>query len=184
MDIAASIQSVTNEILLRMARHVRKETGCVNLVLAGGVALNVTAMGLLQREAGFEHVWIQPAAGDAGGALGAALSVWYEHNERPAPREDSMHGAFLGPHVAGTKKAGDALLEYLGGVWEDVLKEDAAAYFDMEGDSPYMLFTCPVRKERRADIPAVTHVDGSARVQTVDDSNIVNVMTAFIYTLF
>ena len=238
MDIAASIQSVTNEILLKMARHIRQETGCENLVLAGGVALNVTSMGEIQRKAGFRRVWIQPAAGDAGGALGAALSVWYEQNDRPVPTGDAMQGAFLGPSIAikNTKKD-DAALEALGGVWETfesgelaqrvaeliargkivgvarrrmewgpralgnrsilanaqledtqqklneivkrresfrpfapmVLKEDAADYFDMEGASPYMLFTCPVREG--AGIPAVTHVDGSARVQTVDRDN-------------
>ena len=258
MDIAASIQSVTTEILLKMARHIREETGCETLVLAGGVALNVVAMGALQREAGFARVWVQPAAGDAGGALGAALSVWYEENGRPAPQSDGMHGAFLGPAIKKDNKIDDAALEELGGVWEYlkdstlaervaallaqgkivgvargrmewgaralgnrsifgnaqnedtqyilnvkiknresfrpfgpmVLREDAQEYFDMQTDSPYMLFTYPVReerrlpvesdpamgiyeivKQRRSDIPAVTHVDFSARVQTVDESN-------------
>ena len=258
MDIAASIQSVTTEILLKMARHVRGETDCENLVLAGGVALNVVAMGTLQREAGFARVWVQPAAGDAGGALGAALSVWYEENERPAPQRDGMNGSFLGSNIKRDSKRDDALLKSLGGVWEPmkpgalaeqaasliargkivgvardraewgpralgnrsilasaqdpetqyklnvkikrresfrpfapmVLAKDAQKYFDMKTDSPYMLFTYPVReerrlpvetdesmgiydivKQRRSDIPAVTHVDFSARVQTVDESS-------------
>ena len=258
MDVAASIQSVTSEILLKMARHVRGETGCENLVLAGGVALNVVSMGLLQREAGFERVWVQPAAGDAGGALGAALSVWYGQNERAAPHGDSMDGSFLGPEIARDDKEDSAVLEKLGGVWAEledgalarqvasliaqgkivgvargrmewgpralgsrsifgnaqdaetqyrlnvkiknresfrpfapmVLREDAGEYFEMQTDSPYMLFTYPVRaerrlpvetdgamgvydivKQRRSDIPAVTHVDYSARVQTVGEDN-------------
>ena len=251
MDIAASIQTVTTEVLLKMARHVRKETGCENLVLAGGVALNVVSMGALQRDAGFERVWIQPAAGDAGGALGAALSVWYEHNERPVPQKDCMGGSFLGPTIPKDCKELDGIGEYLSNTalaervallisqgkivgvargraeWgpralgnrsifanaQDgetqyklnvkiknresfrpfapmVLREDAAEYFDMHGDSPYMLFTYPIReerrlpvetndnmdiydiiKQRRSDIPAVTHVDFSARVQTVDKSD-------------
>ena len=242
-DIAASIQSVTNEILLNMAKHVRKETGCENLVLAGGVALNVVSMGTIQKEAGFKRVWIQPAAGDAGGALGAALSVWYEENERTAPQSDSMQGSFLGPLVGKTRTETNALLEKLGAAWERmdedvlagrvaeliaqgkivgvargrmewgpralgnrsifanaqledsqeklnlivkrresfrpfapmVLRKDAQEYFDMPGDSPYMLFTYPVKEG--ANLPAITHVDGSARVQTVDESN------AFAYSV-
>ncbi|MCL2194990.1 MAG: hypothetical protein FWB76_03465 [Oscillospiraceae bacterium] len=259
MDVAASIQVVTNEVLLAMAKHVRAQTGQKNLVLAGGVALNVVSMGLLQREAGFEHIWVQPAAGDAGGALGAALWAWHDKhkNERRPTRTDRMQGAFLGIDIPLKSREDDIALNALGGVWENqhentlarkvaeliaqgkvvgvargraewgpralgnrsifanaqdretqyklnvkikaregfrpfapmVLREDAAEYFSMQGDSPYMLFTYPVREERRlnpagdatdiyekvkqvrSNIPAVTHVDYSARVQTVDASN-------------
>lgn len=100
MDIAASIQAVTEEIILKMANHVYKETSQRNLCLAGGVALNCVANGLLLREGPFENIWIQPAAGDAGGALGAALSVWHRFlgNDRPDPKgSDGQQGSYLGP---------------------------------------------------------------------------------------
>jgi len=100
MDIASSIQSVTADIMVRMARHVRKVTGQSRLCLAGGVALNCAANGRILREAGFDDLWIQPAAGDAGGALGAALSCWYQcfGNERkPVSGSDAQQGSFLGP---------------------------------------------------------------------------------------
>ncbi|HVG31788.1 MAG TPA: carbamoyltransferase [Pyrinomonadaceae bacterium] len=104
MDLARSVQEVTELAMLRMARHVHKETGEKNLCLAGGVALNCVGNGRILREGPFENVWVQPAAGDAGGALGAALSVWYQYlgNKRDA-REvcgghaDGMKGAYLGP---------------------------------------------------------------------------------------
>ncbi len=99
MDIASSIQAVTEEVVLRLGRAVQKETGADYLCLAGGVALNCVANGRLLREGPFKDIWIQPAAGDAGGALGAALSVWYEYldNPRTVSGSDSMHGAYLGP---------------------------------------------------------------------------------------
>jgi len=100
MDIAASIQSVTEEIILKMVNWVHKETGQKRLCLAGGVALNCVANGRILRESDFEEIWIQPAAGDAGGALGAALSVWHRYlgNERPDPKgHDSQQGSYLGP---------------------------------------------------------------------------------------
>ncbi len=99
MDLAASIQSVTEEIVLRMAHQAKDITGCKNLVLAGGVALNCVANGVLDRAGIFESLWIQPAAGDAGGALGAALFVWYQllENQRPNMGQDSMAGSLLGP---------------------------------------------------------------------------------------
>ncbi len=100
MDIARSIQVVTEEIMLRMARHVHKETGMKYLVLAGGVALNCVANGRILREGPFEDIWIQPAAGDAGGALGAALYVWYQYleNSRQADNKtDFQKGSYLGP---------------------------------------------------------------------------------------
>ncbi len=104
MDLARSIQEVTEEAMLRMARTVHRETGEKNLCLAGGVALNCVGNGRILREGPFDNVWIQPAAGDAGGALGAALSVWYQYlgNERDVAamcgdHRDAMRGAYLGP---------------------------------------------------------------------------------------
>ncbi len=100
MDIAASIQVVTEEIMLRSARHVREQTGMSNLVLAGGVALNCVGNGRILREGGFENFWIQPAAGDAGGALGAALFVWHQLLDEPRDVDnvnDLQHASFLGP---------------------------------------------------------------------------------------
>ncbi|MFO0974063.1 MAG: carbamoyltransferase [Phycisphaerae bacterium] len=100
MDIAASIQAVTEEVMIRSARHVRKETGLKNLVLAGGVALNCVGNGRILSEGIFDNVFIQPAAGDAGGALGAALFVWHQLLDRPRKVDgvhDTMRGALLGP---------------------------------------------------------------------------------------
>jgi carbamoyltransferase len=99
MDVAASIQSVTEEIVLRCARHAHRLTGCRNLVMAGGVALNCVANGRVRREGPFENIWIQPAAGDAGGALGAALFVWHQLLDRPRVPDarDAQRGSLLGP---------------------------------------------------------------------------------------
>ena len=100
MDLARSVQVVTEQVMLRMARHVRKETGMKNLCLAGGVALNCVANGILLREKIFDRIWIQPAAGDAGGALGAALYVWYRYlgnTRRANPEKDMQSGSYLGP---------------------------------------------------------------------------------------
>ncbi len=99
MDMAASIQAVTEEILLRTVRHVHQQTGMKNLVLAGGVALNCVGNGRILREGPFENIWIQPAAGDAGGALGAALFVWYQlmNNERNVDGKDMQRASLLGP---------------------------------------------------------------------------------------
>ncbi|MCP5352877.1 MAG: carbamoyltransferase [Chromatiales bacterium] len=99
MDLAASVQVVTEEIVIKLARNIAKETGLKNLCLAGGVALNCVANGKLLRDGSFENIWIQPAAGDAGGALGAALAVHYLQTGAPRtvdPR-DSMKGSYLGP---------------------------------------------------------------------------------------
>ena len=104
MDLAASVQVVTEEIMLKMARHIRKESGERNLCLAGGVALNCVANGKILREKIFDDVWIQPAAGDAGGALGAALFAWYQvlGNERLVDgKGDSQKGSYLGPEFSG-----------------------------------------------------------------------------------
>jgi carbamoyltransferase len=104
MDLARSVQEVTEEAMLRMARHVQRQTGERNLCLAGGVALNCVGNGRILREGPFERVWVQPAAGDAGGSLGAALSVWYQYLGNPRRvedvcrgRADGMRGAYLGP---------------------------------------------------------------------------------------
>jgi carbamoyltransferase len=107
MDIAASIQVVTEEVVLRLANTLHEETGESNLCLAGGVALNCVANGRLQREGPFENIWIQPAAGDAGGAVGAAAVVWHRYDKQPrkmngnsSPAADRMHGSYLGPEYA------------------------------------------------------------------------------------
>lgn len=100
MDVAASLQVITEEVMLKMAKHIHKVTGMKNLCLAGGVALNCVANGRILREGPFKDIWIQPAAGDAGGALGAALSTWYEYlgNARGATGgKDAMQGSYLGP---------------------------------------------------------------------------------------
>jgi carbamoyltransferase len=254
MDVARSIQTVTEEIMLRLARHARDETGMKHLCMAGGVALNCVANGRILREKIFERIWIQPAAGDAGGALGAALAVWHLHQDHPQPRTlippDAMRGSFLGPefsdheietllrgHQAVYRKLEtEALLEEAAGLlgnekivgWVQgrmefgpralghrsilgdprsprmqsllnlkvkfresfrpfapaVLRERAAEFFELEEDSPYMLFVAPVHpdqrlatpppaagldrlKQLRSRLPAITHVDDSARVQTV-----------------
>jgi carbamoyltransferase len=99
LDMAASIQAVAEEVMLRMGRHLHARTGAKNLVMAGGVALNCVANGRLQREGPFENIWVQPAAGDAGGALGAALFVWYQllQNPRTPQSPDGQAGSLLGP---------------------------------------------------------------------------------------
>src|SRR5436309_16054670 len=99
MDLAESIQVVTEEIVLRLTRSLAKNTGQKNLCLAGGVALNCVANGKVLRDGQFEQIWIQPAAGDAGGAVGAALSAYYivSAKERRTNGQDSMRGAYLGP---------------------------------------------------------------------------------------
>ena len=256
MDMAASVQAVTEEIVLRLARSVWAETGMTNLCLAGGVALNCVANGKLLREGLFEGLWIQPAAGDAGGALGAALAGYHLFHGKPREvlaKGDAMRGSYLGPEfsqaqiepeltAAGAKFEvldDAALIEMtaqgladgkavgwmqgrmefgpraLGGrsilgdprspamqkmlnlkvkyresfrpFAPSVLREDVADWFELDGDSPYMLLVADVREELRREmteeekalfgidklnvprstIPAVTHVDYSARIQTV-----------------
>jgi carbamoyltransferase len=103
MDLARSVQEVTEEVVMRIGRHVHKETGFNNLCLAGGVALNCVANGRLLKEGPFKNIWIQPASGDAGGALGAALAVWYQYlsNKRTADTvNDSQKGSYLGPEFS------------------------------------------------------------------------------------
>ena len=258
MDLAASVQRVTEEILLHMARHLHSLTGEKNLCMAGGVALNCVANGLLMREGPFENIWIQPAAGDAGGALGAALAAWHLAGDQPRQvrpdGRDTMKGSFLGPAysddeigeflqanayparrlgrsewapeiarlIAGENVVGlvNGRMEFgpraLGGrsILGDArsprmqsvmnlkikfresfrpfapvcLEEMASEYFELNAPSPYMLIVQNVRRERllpadergqvsfhariqqpRSDIPAVTHVDNSARIQTVNE---------------
>ena len=249
MDLARSVQVVTEEVMLALARHVHRETGEPNLCLAGGVALNCVANGRLLREGPFENVWIQPAAGDAGGALGAALTVWHEWADAPrtpAP-DDAMQGSYLGPGFSDDAIAAfleseaipherldeAALVERTAALLAEgnvvgwfqgrmefgpralghrsiladprgrdvqrvvnlkikfresfrpfapsILADRAADYFELRDESPYMLLVAPVRGATTAStgldrrqhtdspIPAVTHVDGSARVQTVTD---------------
>jgi carbamoyltransferase len=258
MDLAASVQRVTEEVVLRLGRSIARETGQRHLCMAGGVALNCVANGRLLREGAFERIWIQPAAGDAGGALGAALAAYHQHAGRPrAPlgdgSTDRMRGAYLGPAfgqdrierdlaAAGARfevladdevitATADALVDGKAVGWmqgrmefgpralgarsilgdprsptmqrllnlkvkyresfrpfaPSVLREDVADWFELDGDSPYMLLVADVvgRRRRRmtaeeealfginklntvrSEIPAVTHVDYSARVQTV-----------------
>ncbi len=102
MDIAASIQKVTTDVMMRIVRHVHKETGMENLCMAGGVALNCVANGIVQREGPFKNIWLQPAAGDAGGSLGGALFAWYQLWDNPRDPEgpDSQQGSYLGPHYS------------------------------------------------------------------------------------
>ena len=126
MDVARSIQTVTEQVMLQLAKHAREVTGQKNLCLAGGVALNCVANGLIQREKIFDQLWIQPAAGDAGGALGAALAVWHMQRDKPQPRTvlqpDAMQGAFLGP-------------EFSDDEIEAVLKQHGAVYLRLDNDT-------------------------------------------------
>ena len=124
MDIAASIQKVTEEIMLRTGRHVHQQTGLKNLCLAGGVALNCVANGRLQREGPFDNIWIQPAAGDAGGALGVALLIWHQLLDHPRTADplDGQHGSLLGPRFGD-----DGVREFLedrGAVYHFIPEED------------------------------------------------------------
>ncbi|HEY7567960.1 MAG TPA: carbamoyltransferase C-terminal domain-containing protein, partial [Gemmatimonadaceae bacterium] len=257
MDLARSVQVICEEVMLKMARNLHEETGLRSLCLAGGVALNCVGNGRLLREGPYDKIWIQPAAGDAGGAIGVAQLIWHRQMAQPrTPRCDSdgMHGAYLGPSYSEseiqrwldaqgakyTRMDRDGLLRTTAELlaqekivgWFDgrmefgpralgsrsilgdprsprmqaqmnikikfregfrpfapsVLRHRVADYFEMECDSPYMLLVAPVAAERqipmsdsqqalwgieqlnvaRSDIPAVTHIDYSARVQTVD----------------
>ena len=256
MDLAASVQAVTEEVVLKLTRALAKDTGQKNLCLAGGVALNCVANGKILRDRAFESVWVQPAAGDAGGALGAALAAYHLHKGGPraVPQSgDTMQGSYLGPSydnddvaqrlksvgakfvtlstdnmITTTAQAladGKAIgwfqgrMEFgpraLGGrsflgdarspemqkqlnlkvkyresfrpFAPSVLREDVSDWFDIDSDSPYMLMVSDVKEDhrrqmtdaenalfgidklnvQRSDIPAVTHVDYSARIQTV-----------------
>jgi carbamoyltransferase len=255
MDIAASIQKVTEDIMIKIVKSLKEEFKIPNLCLAGGVALNCVANGKILKEKIFDNVWIQPAAGDAGGSLGAALAFW--HIEQNKPRkinpEDDMQGSYLGPEYAQDEIEKE--LEKIGAVYQtkteedlidctaedlskgeaigwfqgrmefgpralggrsilgdprseimqknlnlkvkyresfrpfapSILKEDLIEWFDINEDSPYMLMVANLNKDKiikmnddqkklfgidklnikRSEIPAVTHVDYSARIQTV-----------------
>ncbi len=259
MNIAASIQKVTEEIMISLARSIRKEYGIKNLCLAGGVALNCVANGKILKEKIFDNIWIQPAAGDAGGSLGAALALWYieKGNKRTINPKDSMAGSYLGSEFSQDQiekelkliganyevlnyenvidKTSDYLskekaigwfqgrMEFgpralgarsiLGDPRSDkmqknlnlkvkyresfrpfapsVLKEDLSNWFDINVNSPYMLLVADINLDKqihmsdeqkklfgidklnikRSEIPAVTHVDYTARIQTVDKKN-------------
>jgi carbamoyltransferase len=240
MDLARSVQEVLEEAVLRMGSHVHRVTGMKHLCLGGGVALNCVANGRLLREGPFESLWIQPAAGDAGGAVGAALAAWHLHLDRPRTVDgmrDLQAGSFLGPgfdaadiknhldykgipyrELPPEEVASEAarlidaqkVIGWFQGRMEfgpralgarsiladarnprmrdilnakvkyresfrpfaaSVLRERASACFELDVDSPYMLIVAPVRKVLRAVLPSVTHADGSARIQTVDESS-------------
>ena len=255
MDIAASIQQVTEEVVLRLARTVHQELGTDYLCLAGGVALNCVANGRLLREGPYQDIWIQPAAGDAGGAVGAALAIWHQYLDKPRQPNggDHMAGAYLGPRfseadiqdyldgigarytqlddaelmprlaelleqenvvgwlqgrmefgpraLGGRSIIGDPRSKKMQSVMNlkikyresfrpfapSVLAERVSDYFELDRQSPYMLLVAPVSEQiripmtedqqklfgieklkvPRSEIPAITHVDYSARVQTV-----------------
>ena len=128
MDLAASIQKVTEEVMLKMAQHVHAETGLTDLCMAGGVALNCVANGRLQREGPFERIWIQPAAGDAGGAVGTAMFAWHQLLDKPrhGSGTDKQHGSLLGPKYATSEVV--AYLDQAGAVYHRF--EDEAALLD------------------------------------------------------
>ncbi len=131
MDIAASIQAVTEEVLLKLGRTIHKELDVEHLCMAGGVALNCVANGRLLREGPFKDIWIQPAAGDAGGAVGAALAVWYEFygNERRTNGADAMAGSYLGPRFGA-----DAIRSYLDSVNAHYVElDDERLFSDVAG---------------------------------------------------
>jgi carbamoyltransferase len=255
MDLARSIQQVTEDIVIKLATSLQQETGLENLCLAGGVALNCVANGELLRRGIFKNIWIQPAAGDAGGALGAALQAWHQYFEQPriANPDDDMHGGFLGPsftthnceeflqkinapyQYANNEQlypqiaqalADDKVVGWFQGRMEfgpralgnrsilgnpasanmqstmnlkikfresfrpfapAVLEEDASQHFELNRTSPYMLLVANIAqpwrisdtgqnlfgieklKQLRSQLPAITHVDYSARIQTINE---------------
>ena len=260
MDIASSIQSVTEEIVLRLAKSIAKEHKSKNLCMAGGVALNCVANGKILKEKIFENIWIQPAAGDAGGALGAALALWFKElkNKRSSTPKDEMQGSYLGPcykdseiekdlkelgakykklseeellQITAKELSEEKIVGWFQGKMEfgpralgarsiiadprsekmqkklnlkvkfresfrpfapSIIREDLSNWFELNSDSPYMLLVADVNKSirkemtdkekklfgidklnvKRSDIPAVTHVDYTARIQTVhQDTN-------------
>jgi carbamoyltransferase len=259
MDLARSVQEVTEEVMLQLGRTVHRETGMDYLCMAGGVALNCVGNGRLLREGPFKGIWIQPAAGDAGGAVGSALQVYHHMLGYPRtchPPQDAMKGSYLGPacsnedieqclqsvdavytrysdndffDVVSKALAEGKIVGWFQGRMEfgpralggrsilgdprnpkmqsamnlkikyresfrpfapAVLRERVSDYFELDSDSPYMLIVAPVAKHRRipqapnpdnlwgidllnqarSDIPAVTHLDYSARVQTVHEA--------------
>ena len=259
MNIAASIQAVTEDVVMKIVQHVHKETRMKYLCLAGGVSLNCVANGRIIKEGPFEDIWIQPAAGDAGGALGAALSAWHRFlgNERVFDEgKDSQKGSYIGPYFStdfvrayldkkhypyqelesenrekriAEQIAAGKIVGYMAGRMEfgpralgarsilgdprqvetqsvmnlkikyresfrpfapTVLEDKASEYFEIDRPSPYMLLVAKVNEDRRypqpssdglgllerlknkrSDIPAVTHLDYSARIQTVNQTD-------------
>ena len=260
MDLARSVQDVCEEAMLRLARTANRETGLDHLCLAGGVALNCVGNGRVLREGPFKRIWIQPAAGDAGGSLGVAQLIWHRHCQQPrsvTPTKDSMRGAYLGPESpsddieryltaqgakferldrsellrrVATVLSEEKIVGWFNGRMEfgpralgarsilgdprsprmqaqmnlkikfregfrpfapSVLRDRVGDYFELDGDSPYMLLVAQVKKDRqipmqeehkalwgieqlnipRSDIPAVTHIDYSARIQTVSQED-------------
>lgn len=123
MDLAASIQKVTEEVVMRLAKTLHRETGVKHLCLAGGVALNCVSNGIIEREGPFDSIWIQPAAGDAGGALGAAAVIWHEYlgNDRSSDGKDKMSGSYLGPRA--TAEQIRAQFDAAGAVYEELPDE-------------------------------------------------------------
>ena len=256
MDLAASIQKVTEEVIVLLAQSLKKEFNIPNLCLAGGVALNCVANGKILEKKIFDRIWIQPAAGDAGGSIGAALAYWYKElqNDRKISSTDEMNGSYLGPEYSQEQiekdlikleasylrlkedeiiektvkclKNGDAIGWFQGRMEfgpralgnrsiigdprsstmqknlnlkvkyresfrpfaPSVLREEVSKWFNINSDSPYMLLVSDLVEDKkikmsenekklfgidklnikRSDIPAVTHVDYSARIQTVD----------------
>lgn len=129
LDLAASIQQVTEEVILRMGRHAHEKTGLQNLCLAGGVALNCVANGRLLRESPFKEIWVQPAAGDAGGALGAALLVWHQLLDKPreADRPDRQNGTLLGPQFS--RETIQQLLDEKGAAYQEMSSSEEVDQF-------------------------------------------------------
>jgi carbamoyltransferase len=237
MDIASSIQKVTEQIILKICRYLKKEYRIENLCMAGGVALNCVANGKILSENIFKNIWIQPAAGDSGGAIGCALSYWYKktNQSKKATKNDLMKGTYLGPQFsedeientllhlkANFKKlskekfieltAIDLKNQKVVGWFQDkmefgpralgarsilgdprsekmqsilnlkikfresfrpfapaILEDKVNEFFETDKVSPYMLFTSKVLIEKRSVIPAVTHLDYTARIQTVNN---------------
>ncbi len=257
MDLAASVQKVVEDIMLKVANHAHAVTGLNHLCMAGGVALNCVGNGRILRETPFSKIWIQPASGDAGGALGSALFTWYQimGNPRKVRKQDAQKGSFIGPsfseskirdflqlskakyteyndedslakniaellaegkvigHFAGRMEFGPRALgnrsiigdprnpdmqtkmnlkvkfrESFRPFAPSCLIENTNEFFDLDHESPYMLLVAPIKENRRikmnedqeklfgpdklkqlrSDVPAITHIDYSARIQTVD----------------
>src|SRR5918999_65033 len=168
-DVACSLQAALEETVLEMSDWLHRATGSEDLCMAGGVALNCVMNARLRNHGPFKQVWVQPAAGDAGTALGAAL--WIDFSERGGPRPALMEHAYLGPGFNAAMQAHLNAIkdrEDFRPVAPVVLEEEVGRWF-VNGDiSPYMLFVFDVIPEKAAHIPAVRHVDGTARIQTVN----------------